>query len=164
MRFFLSASDSGVGTNAFQITCPYLERLTTTTTTSTVTSSAPATFPKPSSTAKVTTSTTSTRSSNIASTTQSESTSAVSEVKETVVRQDVPRESSTIYLRFTKIRVGWKLYFINKRIINSLNFSYQLRQQFLVFILPVEVIITVAILVPVASIGIVLVSIYLWRR
>lgn len=112
------ASDSGVGTNAFQITCPYLERLTTTTTTSTVTSSAPATSPKPSSTAKVTTSTTSTRSSNIASTTQSESTSAVSEVKETVVRQDVP----------------------------------------------LEVIITVAILVPVASIGIVLVSIYLWRR
>lgn len=112
------ASDSGVGTNAFQITCPDLERLTTTTTTSTVTSSTPATSPKPTSTAKVTASLTSTRPSNIAPTTESESTSAVLEVKESVVRQDVP----------------------------------------------LEVIITVAILVPVASIGIVLVSIYLWRR
>lgn len=100
--FFLSASDSGVGTNAFQITCPHLERLTTTTTTSTVTSSAPATSPKPTSTAKVTASLTSTRPSNIAPTTESESTSAVSEVKESVVRQDVPRESLAVYVQLHK--------------------------------------------------------------
>lgn len=100
--FFLSASDSGVGTNAFQITCPQLERLTTTTTTSTVTSSAPATSPKPISTAKVTASLTSTRPSNIAPTTESESTSAVLEVKETVVRQDVPREFLTVYVQLHK--------------------------------------------------------------
>lgn len=100
--FFLSASDSGVGTNAFQITCPDLERLTTTTTTSTVTSSAPATSPKPTSTAKVTASLTSTRPSNIVPTTESESTSAVLEVKESVVRQDVPRESLTVYVQLHK--------------------------------------------------------------
>lgn len=100
--FFLSASDSGVGTNAFQITCPHLERLTITTTTSTVTSSTPATSPKPISTAKVTASLTSTRPSNIAPTTESESTSAVLEVKESVVRQDVPRESSTVYVQLHK--------------------------------------------------------------
>lgn len=100
--FFLSASDSGVGTNAFQITCPHLDRLTTTTTTSTVTSSAPVTSPKPTSTAKVTASLTSTRPSNIAPTTESESTSAVLEVKESVVRQDVPRESSTVYVQLHK--------------------------------------------------------------
>lgn len=99
---FLSASDSGVGTNAFQITCPHLERLTTTTTTSTVTSSTPATSPKPISTAKVTASLTSTRPSNIAPTTESESTSAVSEVKETVVTHDVPRESLTVYVQLHK--------------------------------------------------------------
>lgn len=111
------ASDSGVGTNAFQITCPHIERLTTTTTTTTVTSSSPAASPTSTSTAKVTTSTRSNPSS-IATTTKSEITSRASEAKDTVVRQNVP----------------------------------------------LEVIITVAILVPVALIGIVLAVVYLWRR
>ncbi|XP_022294020.2 uncharacterized protein LOC111104393 isoform X1 [Crassostrea virginica] len=104
------ASDSGVGTNAFQIICPYMERKTTTSTTT------PATTTK---TTRASTEETSTHS-HTTKTTETTPTSVVP--KRRNAEYDVTRTT------------------------------------------PLEVIITVAILVPVVIIGLLAGTVYMWRR